>query len=368
MNTDSPERFYIRPVGLLGGAAARAVIRDGQARFLAGGPFVFTYCEIIQRGGVFGNGKSHFLPLSDVSIWSQKAGLAKEMERLLDDISRPRLPLAGLPITGQSAHRPLIMGVVNVTPDSFSDGGDHESPQAAIQYGKKLLAAGADLLDIGGESTRPGAEPVSQEEELRRVLPVLQGLAGKGVVLSIDTRKAAVMEQALVAGASIINDVSALGDDPDSLGVALKSGAPVILMHKQGEPQNMQDDPEYDHALLDVYDELQQRVTFCQNAGISRDRIMIDPGVGFGKTLIHNAEILAGLSLFHGLGCGLLVGVSRKRFVAGLSRGEAPKQRLPGSLAAGLGAVRQGAHVLRVHDVAQTRQALSVWDTFSEAA
>ncbi len=358
----------MRPVGLLGGAAAHAAIGNGQARFLAGGPVVFTYCEIIRRGGSFGNGKSDFLPLSAVSSWAQNVGLAKEIDHLLDDISCPRSPLAGLPLTGQSAHRPLIMGVVNVTPDSFSDGGDHDSAQAAIRHGKKLLAAGADILDIGGESTRPGAEPVSQEEELRRVLPVIQGLAAKGVILSIDTRKAAVMEQALAVGASIINDVSALSDDPGSLGVALKTGVPVILMHKQGDPQNMQDDPHYDHALLDVYDALQQRVTFCQNAGISRDRMIIDPGVGFGKTLIHNAEILSGLSLFHGLGCGLLVGVSRKRFVAGLSRGEAPKARLPGSLAAGLGAVRQGVHILRVHDVAQTRQALSVWDTFSAAA
>ncbi len=362
------EHFYIRPVGLLDGMAAGAAVRDGQAGFLAGGPVAFTYCEIIRRGGAFGRGESHFLPLNALSGWARDAGLAHETDQVLDAFSRPRPPLAGLPITGQSTHRPLIMGIVNVTPDSFSDGGDHESPQAAIDHGKKLLAAGADLLDIGGESTRPGAEPVSREEELRRVLPVIRGLAAEGAVLSIDTRKACVMEQGLAAGASIINDVSALRDDPDSLEVVRKSGAPVILMHMRGTPENMQDNPEYDHVLLDVYDALQQRVTFCQNAGISRDRIMVDPGIGFGKTLVHNAEILSGLSLFHGLGCGLLIGVSRKRFVAGLSRGEEPSQRLPGSLAAGLGAVRQGAHMLRVHDVAQTRQALSVWDTFSQAA
>jgi dihydropteroate synthase len=254
------------------------------------------------------------------------------------------------------------MGIVNVTPDSFSDGGLRLEAEAAIAHGAAMAQAGAQIVDVGGESTRPGAAPVPVEEELRRVLPVVRALAKMGAAVSIDTRHAAVMEAALAEGACVINDVSALTADRDSLSVAARSGAGIALMHMQGEPATMQDNPAYEDAALDVYDYLESRIGACERAGLGRERIVVDPGIGFGKTKRHNAEILGGLAMFHGLGCGILLGVSRKSFVAGASGGETPEKRLPGSLAAALDAVGQGVQILRVHDVAETRQALAVWD------
>ncbi|MEO3434210.1 dihydropteroate synthase [Inquilinus sp. CAU 1745] len=276
------------------------------------------------------------------------------------DISRQKP--AGLPLLpGLPADRPLIMGIVNVTPDSFSDGGDFAAPDRAIAHGRALLAAGADILDIGGESTRPGADPVSVGEEIARIAPVVRALAGEGAVVSIDTRHAAVMRAALNEGAAILNDVTALTGDPGSLALASESGAPVVLMHMLGDPRTMQADPRYDDVVRDVYDFLARRVAACEAAGIPRDRLIVDPGIGFGKTVAHNIELLRRLDAFHGLGCPILVGVSRKRFIGSISRDEPPKERVAGSLAAGLAALDRGARILRVHDVAETAQALAMW-------
>jgi len=255
-----------------------------------------------------------------------------------------------------------------VTPDSFSDGGRHLDANAAIAHGTALLEAGAGIVDVGGESTRPGADAVPAEEELRRVLPVVRALAKAGGAVSIDTRRAAVMTAAVGEGARVINDVTALSGDDQSLAAAAKSGAGVVLMHMQGEPATMQDNPTYDDAALDVYDYLEARIAACERAGVARERIVVDPGIGFGKTKRHNAEILAQIALYHALGCGVLLGVSRKGFVAGASGGEPPDKRLPGSLAAALGAVGQGVQLLRVHDVAETRQALAVRDAIESAS
>lgn len=253
------------------------------------------------------------------------------------------------------------MGIVNVTPDSFSDGGLYFNAARAIAHGRELVEAGADVLDIGGESTRPGAAPVTVEEELRRVVPVVRALAERGAVVSIDTRHAAVMRGALAAGARIVNDVTALTGDPDSLATVAASEAEVVLMHMQGEPQTMQADPHYVDAPLDVYDYLAGRIAACEAAGIARARIAVDPGIGFGKNDAHNVAILGSLGLYHGLGCAVLLGVSRKSFVGRLSAGEPPKGRLPGSLAAALGGLDQGVQMLRVHDVAETAQARAIW-------
>ncbi|MCZ6467234.1 MAG: dihydropteroate synthase, partial [Alphaproteobacteria bacterium] len=268
---------------------------------------------------------------------------------------------------GLALGRPLIMGIINVTPDSFSDGGEALDAGRALARGRALADAGADIVDVGGESTRPGAAPVAVDDELARVLPVVRGLSEAGFVVSVDTRHARVMEAALDAGAAIINDITALTGDPGSLGVAAARAAPVILMHMQGDPRTMQDEPRYEDAALDVYDYLAGRVAACEAAGVERTRIAVDPGIGFGKTVDHNVRILNRLALYHGLGCALVLGVSRKSFIARLSRGEAPKQRLAGSLAAALAAVAQGAHILRVHDVAETRQALGVWSAIDAA-
>ena len=262
---------------------------------------------------------------------------------------------------GLHLDRPLIMGVVNVTPDSFSDGGDHATADQAIAHGMRLLEEGADILDVGGESTRPGAEPVPPEVEAARVLPVIAALAAAGAVVSIDTRNAATMRRALDAGARIVNDVTALAGDPDSLRTVAAAGCPVALMHMRGDPRSMQDDPRYDDVAGEVRAFLAARVAACVAAGIPRDRIAVDPGIGFGKTVEHNLALLRATAAFRDLGCPVLIGVSRKRFIAALSRGEPAKDRVAGSLAAGLFALDRGADILRVHDVAATAQARAVW-------
>ena len=273
-------------------------------------------------------------------------------------LTAPRAAIAGLALD-----RPRIMGVVNVTPDSFSDGGLHLDVDDAIAGAEAMLAAGADILDIGGESTRPGAEPVPQALELDRVLPVIAGLRARGVTapISIDTRHAAVARAAFAAGADLFNDVSALTHDPASLPAAAAGGWPVCLMHAQGDPRTMQDAPAYDDVVLDVTDHLAARIAAAEAAGIPRARILVDPGIGFGKTTGHNLALIRNLSVLHGLGCAILFGASRKRFIGTIAGVEEPARRLPGSLAVALEALRQGAQVIRVHDVDATRQAIALW-------
>ncbi len=268
---------------------------------------------------------------------------------------------APLAWAGLKLDRPRIMGVVNVTPDSFSDGGETPTTAAAVARGREMLEAGAAIIDVGGESTRPGAAPLPIDEELGRVVPVVAALAGGGALVSIDTRHAAVMRAAIDAGARIVNDVSALAGDAASMAVAAASGVSVVLMHMQGEPRTMQKAPHYDDAPTEVAAWLAQRVAACEAAGIARQRIAVDPGIGFGKTVEHNLRILARLEALRGLGAALVVGVSRKSFIARVDRDGAARERLGGSLAAALWAVLHGADIVRVHDVAATRQALAVW-------
>lgn len=256
---------------------------------------------------------------------------------------------------------PILMGIVNVTPDSFSDGGRYLASEAAIAHGLKLRAEGAQILDIGGESTRPGAAPVSVEEEIARVVPVIEGLAGCGALLSVDTRNAITMRAACAVGAGMINDISALTHDPDALVVAAGSGAYICLMHMQGEPQTMQAAPSYEDVFAEVYNFLEERIGACVQAGVNRDRLVIDPGIGFGKNLEHNLILLNRLDHFKSLGVPLLLGASRKRFIESLCPDTPVGARLPGSLAACLAAYTQGISAFRVHDVAETAQALTVY-------
>jgi dihydropteroate synthase len=279
---------------------------------------------------------------------------------------RKSLSPSTLSFAGLSLDRPIIMGIINVTPDSFSDGGEAFCLDKALQKGREQMEAGAEILDVGGCSTRPGATEVPVEEELRRVVPVVRGLAAMaadtGTLISIDTSRSEVMKAALSVGAGVVNDVTALEGDAASMAVVAQSSASVILMHMQGDPASMQDDPHYEEgALEEVYRYLEERIKLCQAAGVARERIAIDPGVGFGKTLEHNIDVLSRLEVFRRLGCPLALGVSRKSFIAALSKDEPPKDRLAGSLAAALAAVACGAQILRVHDVAETRQALDVW-------
>jgi len=322
---------WVRPLGLLAGKAAAAAVAAGRARWLAGGPLAFTATDP-----------------GDAAI--------------PEAYTAPRPPWAGFALD-----RPILMGIVNVTPDSFSDGGEFVDPEAAIRHARRLLDEGADIIDVGGESTRPGSAPTPPEEEARRVLPVIRALAEAGVVVSIDTRRASVMEAALAAGARIVNDVTGLEGDPASLAVVAAAKAPVVLMHMRGDPATMQSHAVYEDVVTEVADWLEARIAACAAAGIPRERIVVDPGIGFAKTGAHNLEILARLATLHGLGCAILVGASRKSFIGRLARAETPKERLPGSLAAALAALGQGAHILRVHDVAATRQSVAVWQAILDA-
>ncbi len=267
---------------------------------------------------------------------------------------------------GFALTRPLIMGIVNVTPDSFFAGSHRPETPDAIAHGRKLLAEGADILDIGGESTRPGAAPLDNDAEIARVVPVIDALAKDGAVISVDTRHAPVMRAAIAAGARIVNDITALTGDADSLSVVAETGAAVVLMHMQGEPATMQKAPHYEDALTEIEEYLAARVAACRAAGIPFERLAVDPGIGFGKRPQHNLELLAGVARFRELPTAVLIGVSRKSFIGMLSRGETAADRLPGSLAAALAAVERGADILRVHDVAETRQALTIWQAIAE--
>lgn len=253
------------------------------------------------------------------------------------------------------------MGIVNVTPDSFSDGGDHLDIEAAVAHGEALAGAGAHILDIGGESTRPGALSPSIEEECARAIPVIEALAASGHTVSVDTRHAAVMRAGLEAGATIVNDITALTGDSESLNVIAETKANVILMHMQGKPNTMQDAPTYSDVVAEIVAFLAERIQACQSAGIPRDRIAADPGIGFGKTPDHNLDLIANIRAFAELGVPTAIGVSRKSFISAVAGENTPKNRLAGSLAAGLAALDGGAQILRVHDVRETVQAISVW-------
>ncbi len=258
---------------------------------------------------------------------------------------------------------PRVMGIVNVTPDSFSDGGRLAGPRGAVDHASRLVAEGAVLLDLGGESSRPGSEPVAAEEELRRVLPVVEALAAEvRVPLSIDTTKAEVARRALQAGAAIINDITAMGGDPEMARVVAEAGAGVVLMHMRGVPRTMQDDPRYDDVVREVYDFLARQLDWAVAHGIPRERIAVNPGIGFGKTTAHNLEILRNLRRFDTLECAILIGTSRKGFL-GTITGRGPGERATASAVSALAACAAGARFVRVHDVAATVDAIKVWGT-----
>lgn len=260
---------------------------------------------------------------------------------------------------------PILMGIVNVTPDSFSDGGKYFAAERAIAHGMKLAKEGAHILDIGGESTRPRAEPVSVEEELRRVIPVIEGLQGSGVMLSVDTRCAPVMRAAIKAGAGMVNDVSALTHDPESMKVVAESGVYVCLMHMKGDPRTMQDAPYYDDVFAEVYGYLLSRIGACRTNDIQMNRIIADPGIGFGKNLEHNLTLLNRMKEFESLGVKIMLAASRKRFIEAITGEAGVEHRLAGSLAAAVGGYMRGAKVFRVHDVKETKQALEVFSKIS---
>ena len=337
-------KTYLRPLALVHGPDAVALIEAGAAAALAGRTDIaFTKAEWIERNGAAVGRR--IVELSE----ARKHPLFNAVSNLRPDFG---------PLALNQCH---IMGIVNVTPDSFSDGGVHYKAETAIAQARKMAEDGASILDVGGESTRPGSETVSTEEESSRIMPVISALA-KDHCVSVDTRKADLMKGALAAGAKIINDVSALQFDPNSAATVASAGAPVILMHAQGEPRTMQLAPKYDDVALDVYDQLTSLITKAEAAGIARANIMVDVGIGFGKSFKQNLELLQQLTLFHGLGVGLLVGLSRKGFIGAITQEKTAAKRVAGSIGGALQAAMMGAQVLRVHDVKDSLAALAVFN------
>lgn len=351
----------LMPLHLSSGIAAQEAVAEGTARRLVDGPVAFSGCRVFARHA------------DRIEIWDlapdalaaflsnleepHRTHLAAQAERL----AAKRPPWAGLDMG-----HPQIMGILNVTPDSFSDGGAHDDAGRALAAARTLADQGAAILDIGGESTRPGAEPADEAQELDRVRPVWEGLAGQSTVeLSADTRRASVMRLALANGATIVNDVSALQDDPEAMAVVSENTAHVVLVHRRGASKTMNVAPSYAHAPLDVYEALEARIAACERAGIPRTRIAVDPGIGFGKRGPHNREIMRALALFHGLGCPIVLGLSRKSFSHAMEETYAPGERLPGTLAALTLALEAGVQILRVHDVAAVRQAVETWRTIT---
>ncbi|HEX6014996.1 MAG TPA: dihydropteroate synthase [Geminicoccaceae bacterium] len=335
-------KSYLRPAALDTGGDAVGLTAAGRAVPLFGGRCACSLVETIE----WARGRPRR------STWAAAV-----------EVEWPRAFTAAPPAPFD---RPRLMGILNVTSDSFSDGGDHLDAAAAVEHGLRLAAEGADIVDVGGESTRPGARPVPVAEELRRVLPVVERLAA-GVTVSIDTRKAEVMRAAVAAGARFINDVSGLTHDPGSLETAAASGAFVVLMHMAGEPATMNEaPPRYEQCALEVFDWLEARVAACEAAGIARDRLVVDPGLCFGKHEPENLDLLRHLALFHGLGCPVMLGASRKGWTEAIETGWTPKERLPATLAATQWALGQGVQLFRVHDAAAHRQLLTAWQALAD--
>lgn len=322
---------------------------DGHVARLAGGLQWFTAYEVIEPAG------RRIVPVGDVARLGERAAM------LHARIVAPRAPWVLGPRTLRF-DQPQVAAILNITPDSFSDGGAHvDDPAGAASAGMEMAAAGAAVIDVGGESTRPGAALVWEEDEARRVAPVVERLARGGALVSVDTRKGAVMEAALAAGAGIVNDVSALLWDDRAPAIVARAGAPVILMHSPDPKQGGHGRPSYRDVVTEVFDWLDARVTAVEAAGIDRARIMVDPGIGFGKSLADNLALVNGLAIFHGLGCPIMLGASRKRLIGALDHEAPVERRLGGSVALALAGANAGVQLLRVHDVAETIQALRIW-------
>jgi dihydropteroate synthase len=343
-------RTLLRPTAFVDSPFAH----DGKVARLAGGLNWFAAVEFIAVSG-HARTSTELVPVEGIEARFD-AGMSAQWQAL----TSPRDPLE----LGERTIRldqPQVMGIINATPDSFSDGGQFADSAAAAEGGADMAAEGASIVDVGGESTRPGAKPVWEGDEIERVVPVVRQLTAGGAAVSVDTRKADVMTAAIEAGARMINDVSALTHDDRSAGVIAASQLPVVLMHHKGAPETMQDDPTYDDVLVEVYLWLEERIAKAEAAGISRNKILVDPGFGFGKKLSHNLELMNGLALYQSLGCPLVIGASRKRTIGALSSEAPSDRRLAGSIAFALKAAEQGAQILRVHDVYETVQALKIW-------
>jgi len=350
-------RTLLRPTGFVDAPFGH----DGKVARLAGGLNFFAAVEFLRID------RHRRISAELVPVEGIEGRFDDRMAAQWSALTGPRQPLA-LGDRTVRLDQPQVMGILNTTPDSFSDGGRFADSGAAVEAGIQMAGHGAAILDVGGESTRPGAQQVWAEDEVARVRPVIERLAASGAAVCVDTRKSEVITAALDAGARMVNDVSALTFDPRSAEIVSGAGAPVVLMHHLGPPETMQQDPRYDDVLVEVYLWLEERIAAAEAAGIARSSIRVDPGFGFGKTVAHNLELMNGLALFHSLGCPIVIGASRKRTIGALSNEAPADQRLGGSIAFALKAVEQGAQIVRVHDVPETVQALRVWRGLRDAA
>ena len=356
-------KIYLRPTGFVESPQRY----EGESLRLAGTMLWFSQIEYITRDII--STRRQVVPVGqwDAFVAALPQSARERCALLLDRITSPRAALQ-LGARMIRLDQPHVMAVINATPDSFSDGGKNIDPEIAAEAAVAMLSAGAAIIDIGGESTRPGAPLVWEGDELNRVAPLIRRLAETGAAISIDTRKALVMEGALQAGAMMINDISALLYDDRAVEVARKSKVPVVLMHAPSQSSNPHKDGNYDDVVYDVFDWLEQRVSEVEAAGLARETILVDPGIGFGKTLSDNLAIINNLAIFHGLGCALLFGASRKRLIGALSNEVGATDRLGGSIFLAMKALEQGAHIVRVHDAAETVQAMHVWRGLRDAA
>ncbi|MFZ9395099.1 MAG: dihydropteroate synthase [Erythrobacter sp.] len=359
------DTVYIRPITLAPGPQAV----EGQAVRLAGGMvYAREFAVIVRRGGVVAERWIARTSDMDRIFAGLPASLAEEAQTQWRNLATAHAPLE----CGERTVRldqPQVMGILNVTPDSFSDGGEFlDRPEAGQAHAAAMLEAGAAIIDIGGESTRPGAPATWEGDEKERVMPAIEYCAAMGAAISVDTRRAGVLEAALAAGAHIANDVSAMRHDPRSLPLAAASGCPVVLMHAPGDGEDLHSNGTYENVVFDVFDWLRERRDAALAAGIARNRIILDPGIGFGKSLGDNLALLNALPLFHALGQPLLLGASRKRMIGALSNEAPADQRLGGSIALAVAGMNAGVQLLRVHDVAPTVQARNVWRGLRDAA
>lgn len=359
-------RFYLRPIALVDSPQSE----EGEAVRLAGGlAYASRFALIERQDGQVTSRRRFSVPELMAELGSLPEAAQAQWQALVAPRPALELALKGGGVRTIRLDQPQVAGILNVTPDSFSDGGEFfDRPEVAGAHAAAMLEAGAAMIDIGGESTRPGAAAVWEGDELKRVMPHVERLAAAGAAVSIDTRRLAVMEAALAAGAQVINDVSALRHDPRSLEFAARAGAPVVLMHAPGEGEDLHADGGYCDVVLDVFDWLAARRDAAVAAGIARERIVLDPGIGFGKTVAENLALLNALPLFHALGQPLMVGASRKRTIGALSGEAPPHRRVGGSIALAVKAADAGVQLLRVHDVFETVQAVRVWRGLRDAA
>lgn len=358
-------RLYIRPIGLSDSPQSE----EGEAVRLAGGMvYAHRFALIVRDGGRIVSRERVSAPEMAAALARLPDGLAAQGEAQWANLRKAHAPLQCASRTIR-LDQPQVMGILNMTPDSFSDGGEFlDKPEVASAHAAAMLEGGAAIVDVGGESTRPGAAAVWEGDELKRVVPMIEQLAASGAAVSIDSRRGSVIEAALAAGATLVNDVSALRHDPRSLELVARARVPVVLMHAPGDESDLHADGRYADVALDVFDWLAARRDAAVAAGIAADRIILDPGIGFGKTVADNLTLINALPLFHALGCPLLVGASRKRMIGALSNEAPAHQRMGGSLALAIAAMNAGVQLHRVHDVAEAVQALRVWRGLRDAA